>query len=270
MICEPVGKSFPPSAIHCTLWQRGRSNRKGSENGVVPVGTRRTKLIRLVRLAAVGSAAIFCLCIVVVCALLQRKPAWYRPVDLDEQLLQRVRRETAAAADDFGDRLVAGRRFEIQLRDSDINAWLSAAPLLWPEVQGHWPAYLTGPAIQFGADRVLLGAHLEVSGWRIIATAEVQAHPSGDLQHWQLRLHKCYGGELPLPRFLIDQIATRNSPQDRKPDGDEFTAKLSDVDQLFSGVPLRNRFVWPNGKRPFRIAQLHSADGVLRVVIDPL
>jgi hypothetical protein len=42
------------------------------------------------------------------------------------------------------------------------------------------------------------------------------------------------------------------------------------VDDWFSGVQLRNRFVWPNGRRPFRIGALAVTDGELRARLDPL
>ena len=51
---------------------------------------------------------------------------------------------------------------------------------------------------------------------------------------------------------------------------DAAAKSVRSVDQLFAGVNTRNRFVWPNGKRPFRISSIRAIGGELRIRLQPL
>ena len=46
--------------------------------------------------------------------------------------------------------------------------------------------------------------------------------------------------------------------------------EVESVEDLFDGVGIRNRFVWPNGERRFRIDSVIVDDGVLRLRLEPL
>jgi hypothetical protein len=46
--------------------------------------------------------------------------------------------------------------------------------------------------------------------------------------------------------------------------------EVRSVEQLYRGIRIRNRFVWPNGKRLFRIDQITIDADELRLRIEPI
>ncbi len=87
------------------------------------------------------------------------------------------------------------------------------------------------------------------------------------------------GGSLPVPRAILRRLldpllrGVRDASSRSADPAGEFSPNLGDVgsiDDLFRGVKIRNRFVWGNGDRPFRIDSFTIDDGELRLSIEPL
>ncbi len=193
----------------------------------------------------------------------QHKPSWYRPVHLDSEGLQRARRESVAAADDFGDRLVLGEPFEVTLTQQSINEWLFALPETWPQAKDALPPELREPFIQFVPGAVRFAAHVENAVGQAILSIDLGAAVSGDGTSLTVAASAIRGGSLRVPGFLIQRMVSMIKPPSA--DQDAIT-----IDQLLSGLSTRNRLTWPNGQRPFRIRAITIGHGTLRLAIEPL
>jgi len=210
----------------------------------------------------------------------QHKPAWYQPVRLDEQGYQLARREAVATADSISDQLVQGKEFELVLTDRSVNEWLAALPRIWPEARQSMPDELRDPAVRFAEDRIRFAAHFDKNGWQAIVSVDLFVRVSDDGTSVTIALAGARGGSLPVPRAVIERLLrpliehTRSSGKNHDADAttpwDAAVKSVRSADQLFTGVSSRNRFVWPNGKRPFRIVSIRTANGELRIRLQPL
>lgn len=210
----------------------------------------------------------------------QHKPAWYRPIRLDEPGYQRARRDAVATADSISDQLVLGKEFELMLTDRLVNEWLSALPQIWPEAKRALPDELRAPAVRFTEDRIRFAAHFDKSGWQAIVSVDLILGVSGDGTSVTVALAGARGGSLPVPRTVIERLlqplierARRGGVREDAEAASPWDAAVRNVrsaEQLFAGVPTRNRFVWPNGRRPFRITSIRIAEGDLLIRLQPL
>jgi len=209
----------------------------------------------------------------------QHKPAWYQPVPLDDKGYQLARREAVATADAISDHLVQGTEFELVLTDRSVNEWLAALPSIWPEAKQALPKELHDPAVRFAEDRIRFAAHFEKDGWQAIVSVDLFVRVSKDGTSVTIALAGARGGSLPVPRAVIERLLRpliehargkdRNHETDATSPWDAAVKSVRSVDQLFAGVNTRNRFIWPNGKRPFRIASIRASNGELHIRLQP-
>ncbi len=210
------------------------------------------------------------------------KPGWYQPVSLDEAGAQRARSQAVGVADFVSDRMVEGEEFDVVLRDRSINEWLAAWPRVWPDGKDALPPELSDPAIRFDDGRIRVAAHFATGGWRAIISVALTLGLTVDGSEVEIRLSGAHGGSLPVPRMILDDVlehllqGARTGP-DVGGDSPSTTGLLASilrevrsVDELFEGVRIRNRFVWFNGERPFRIESVTIEDGGLRLRVRPL
>jgi len=204
----------------------------------------------------------------------QHKPGWYAPARLDETGRQRARREATARADDFGDRLVRKKVFEVVLLEEQVNEWLSVMPPLWATEEG---VEVRDPAVHFEDGVIRFGALVDQNGWRVVLNAGIGLALSEEGGEVELRLLDTYGGSFPIPRTALSWASRRRSEEsDGQPFGDpnfdgwdSFYRDIQSVDDLLGGVRRRNRFVWPNGERSFSIERLWIEPGRVRLLIRP-
>lgn len=209
----------------------------------------------------------------------QYKPGWYRPVVLDHAGIQQAERQAVAVADDVGDQMVEGRPFDVVLQDRSVNEWLAALPHVWPEARDALPPELTEPVVNFEDGCVKVGAHYAADGWRAIVSMGLTLDVSAEGSTVTITLLGARGGSLPIPRSVLhrvfDQLSrSAGSVQDEPENaGDALASALQEIeslDDLFEGVRIDNRFVWPNGDRPFRISSIQIDNARLRLHIEPL
>ena len=210
----------------------------------------------------------------------QHKPAWYQPIRLDEQGYQHARRDAVAMADSISDQLVQGKEFELVLTDRSVNEWLAALPRVWPEAKQSLPDEIRDPAVRFAEDNIRFAAHFDKNGWQAIVSVDLFVRVSDDGTSVTIALAGARGGSLPVPRAVIERLlrplieharsSGKNHGTDATSPWDAAVKSVRSVDQLFTGVTSRNRFVWPNGKRPFRIASIRATNGELRISLHPL
>jgi len=208
----------------------------------------------------------------------QHKPGWYRPVDVTEELFQRAQADTAAVADTISYDVVSGRTADVTLVDAAVNEWLACLPRLLPEEYEAMPPEISAPAIHFTADGIRVGAYVNRDGWQAILSIGLAVSLSDDGRTVRVALTDVRGGSLPVPRVFLDRVVepllqevlAKQRARGRGGSADGLWRQVQSVDDLYSGITLRNRFVWPNGERPFRIEAITTEEGAVRLRLDPL
>lgn len=209
----------------------------------------------------------------------QHKPGWYRPVVLDKQGSREAKADAITTADRVGDRMVEGLPFEVTLSDRSVNGWLAALPHAWPDAGRALPSELSNPAVRFDDHELRVGAHCALNGWQAIISLKLAIGLTDEGRNLTIALTGAYGGSLPVPRAVLERalepLVSTLQTDCNVPDtsADPLSAALcgiQSVDNLYNGISIRNRFVWLNGDRPFRIESLTVGEGELRLRIEPL
>ena len=219
----------------------------------------------------------------------QHKPGWYRPATLDEAGIQQARSRAIATADFVGDQMVRGEPFDVVLLDRSVNEWLAALPHVWPDARDSLPPELSDLAVRFDDGKVQIGAHYAARQWQAIVSVDMLLRPSDDGSAVEIALGGVHGGSLPVPRAILRSLldhllqsawanrhlSCRSGSARRVPlmagrARPTALQEVQSVDELFEGVKIRNRFVWFNGDRPFRIDSIRIDGGELRLRIEPL
>jgi len=206
----------------------------------------------------------------------QHKPGWYRPVTLNPAGLHQARRDATNTLDSVGDRIVRGKPFDLLLSMRSVNEWLAALPQLWPDAASRLGSQFTDLAVDFDSDDIRLGALYTRRGWRVIASVDLKIAVTQDGRFLQITLPHLYGGSLPMPRRLLKSLLEPFILQSRyKPSAgagafDPIVSEIWSAGEQVTGVRLRNRFIWPNGRRAFRFASVEVKSGGLRLRIVPL
>lgn len=240
---------------------------------------RNIKTRRLIRLGSRIVLVVGPIVLVTLWLVFQHKPGWYRPPVVTETMLQHARTTSAATADDVSKRIVDAESFQIVLTDEVVNEWLAALPHLWPDARRSVPPEVSDLAVQFEDGQVRVGALYADDGWRAIVSIGLFPAVSRDGKTLRVTLTGAKGGSLPVPRMILRRILSSvlergTGARDQRGDGTAALGSafrdLRSADELFEGVRIRNRFVWPNGDRPLRIDSIEVDGGELRLRIEPL
>ncbi|MGB0714876.1 MAG: hypothetical protein ACPGXK_03305 [Phycisphaerae bacterium] len=200
----------------------------------------------------------------------QRKPHWYSPVSPEPAVVKHTSNEFLKWADRISDEMVRRRPFEIEISASEVTHFASAAPAMFPEEFSSWPPEITDPAVTFEGGLIKVGFHCDYEGWRVIAVFHIEMTLL-DADTLHVRLDGIRGGALPVPQGWVRDVADPllKRWQQKVDDLPTWLADLQSVDQLYEGMSIPNRFVWPNGKRRFRIDGISPQHGTLGVKIEP-
>jgi|CXWL01.1.fsa_nt_gi hypothetical protein len=193
---------------------------------------------------------------------LEYRPAWYAPVALTETELQQGRMEAMRVVDLVSDQLVDRKPFEIALSDNQLNTWLSGLAQIWPDAERRIPREIVEPFVTFESGSLRTAARLVSNGWRAIVSSDYGLQLSTDKKHLIVKLNSVRCGAVTLPRFVVASLC--------KPYLRTEAMRGHTLSQLYEGLPFENRFVWPNGRRPFRIEELNVEQGKIRLRIEPL
>lgn len=207
-------------------------------------------------------------------------PGWYRPSAPDAAQVQASRIQAAELVDAISDRIVAGRPFTLDLDEADMNGILASLTQIWPDATVNWPKAVRQPMLSFDAGRLRIGFEIVRNDDRGIVTIDLLVTPSPNASTLNVRLEHATLGALPLPRAVISRemapwLARAQAPDPRNANhSDAVGAALrdvSDVSQLLSdGLTLSNHFIWPNGRRRFRVTSVEFSGGTCRLGIEPL
>ncbi len=194
----------------------------------------------------------------------QRIPAWYRPALVPAAEYQHVRNDLTHTVNALSSRMVAGEPFDYEITQDQLNRWLSARMAIWPGVARWVPSWLDDPMVAFGEDRIVLSGLASWSSVRSIVSLHVTLSATDD--GLRVTLHRGQTGSLPVPlgplRERIEE-ALAASQSAREPD-EQVTAA-----HLFGEAKFPNHFIWLNGKVPFRITNVVTEPGRIRLRFEP-
>ena len=234
--------------------------------------TGRRRIIRLlIGIAVAALAAAGGLWLVV-----HHVPGWYEPLYVPEARMDQVRADAVRSYDRFGNALVRRRTFEFALDDHQVSEWIAARERIWPE-SGKWvPDWLNEPVVSFRDGHILVGGRLDLDGHQLIAGAQLTVDLGSD-DILVVSLERVTAGSLPLPLGALSGplgrlLRLEGHDLDFLPeplaDAAQYFRESEPVAALSEGVRRANRFIWENGRRPYRIAALEIADGKLTLTIE--
>lgn len=202
-------------------------------------------------------------------------PAWFIPLELDENQLRRIRAETTRLIDDVSDALASGRPIEISLDARQINEILAALPELYPEMA--WPPGLSAPIVRLEPGAIRVGAKLSGPAGEAIVSLRMAVRHDPDAHELHLLPGGFRVGGLALPRALLAAALSEGgesgSPEGTRaaePQGKSAAASEALSMRWITGRTLSDRQVWPNGKRPFQIVLITIENNRIRLKLSPL
>ncbi|UCE62321.1 MAG: hypothetical protein JSU63_11525 [Phycisphaerales bacterium] len=226
------------------------------------------------RRSLTGALALGVVVLVVLWLMFQHRPGWYQPVTVDDAAVQRAQASAARLVDRISDRLAVGEPVEAVLAGGEVNEWLASLPQLWPEAGQAVPEGFSDLAVGFERGQLRIGAHLQNGQVQAIMHLSLAVELAADRARLKIRLVTVRSGALPVPRTALEELLERfQSTAEWSEDLGAFGGILSgvqSVEELFDGIEVHNRFVWPNGDRPFRISSITSEKGALRIKLEPI
>lgn len=205
-------------------------------------------------------------------------PGWYEPVYVPHARLDEVRAEAVRSYGAFGDSVARRRTFTFTLDERRVNEWIAARERIWPE-SGTWlPAWVADPMIAFRDGRLIVAARLDRGGHQLIASAGLTVDVGQD-DILVVRLERLAAGSMPVPIGVLARPLARLLQLEGQ-DLDLVPAPVADAARYFrdseplaalsKGVRRANRFIWANGRRPYRIQTIEFTDGKLTLTVEPL
>lgn len=185
------------------------------------------------------------------------RPTWYQPPAIDRGRLHDDKRDLVGLLDEIGAALNEGRSIRFKLDEHQLNRWLAARNELWPDANPDFGP-ITQPQITLLDNAARVAATLSAGSFRAVVSLEGHVQIDGDAI--TLRLNRPRVGVLPVPHAAstgwLNALPSAASVPEKALHGGQFV--------------LANDWVWPNGKRRFRVARLDIQAGSAEVVLEPL
>ena len=204
-------------------------------------------------------------------------PGWYVPVYVPEARMDQVRADAINRYNRIGDSMVRRTPFEVVLDENQVSEWVAARERIWPQAGAWIPGWLHDPIIRFRNGRIITAARVEADGYRCIAGAHLSIELGAD-DILVVRLDRVTIGSLPVPLGALagpvgGVLRMKGRDLDLMPlpvaDVAEYFRESEPMAALSEGIRRANRFIWENGRRPYRIAGIKIADGKLTLTIEP-
>ncbi len=209
------------------------------------------------RTVALAAAAILVVVILGLGLAATRRPAWYQPAPVDQTRLRDDKRDLVGLLDGIGAALNERRGIGFRLDEAQVNRWLAARAEMWPDSAIDLGP-LRDPQISFQGDRIRAAALIENGDLRAVVslTCRVQVSDERVVIEWEsARL-----GALPVPRSWLSRWITSAGSGGR-------VVRQADGRGT---VAFENDWIWPNGKRRYRLSTLRITDGAADVSLEPL
>ncbi len=184
------------------------------------------------------------------------RPTWYGPESIDRAQLHSDKQTLVSLLDGIGDALNNGRAASFQLPEAQVNRWITARAEMWPEAAIDL-GEVQRPVVLFEDGRIRVGAMV---GGEIRAVVGLSGHVDVTEDEVVLHLDGAWLGALPMPLgWLADMLA--ESPL--------ISAGVT-LQDGGERIAIRNDWVWPNGKRRYRLAKLRTSEGTVEVTLEPM
>jgi hypothetical protein len=184
------------------------------------------------------------------------RPRWYHPAPVDRARLREDKAALVSLEEQISAALNAGQEVRFELREDQLNRWLAARGEIWPELAADLGPFQQ-PQVLLRDGRIQVAARTRKGGLTVVAALTCSVDVTDDTL--LLRYDAPRLGAIPAPRGWASGVLAR------LPAGSGVA-----VDQDAGAVAVDNDWVWPNGKRRCRLRELHIADGVATVVLEPL
>ena len=238
---------------------------------------KRLKRRRWLRRIALGVVAVVLITAGCGWLALRHVPAWYQPVRVPQDHLQRVRDSLTDKFSEISDLMVGRVAFEVSVTDHMVTEWVVARREIWPDSEAWLPSWLKDPVVAFVPGRVILAAHLDRDGWESILGAHFSIEVVGD--ELVLRLESVTVGALPVPLSALAEPLDRLIRSDRldvEAMPDELARAIGGLRRgnalqfLTQGQRARGPFTWKNGDRPYYVRDVQIHEGWIKAVVEPL
>jgi len=184
------------------------------------------------------------------------RPQWYTPPTVNYAQVRHDKAALLTLQDRISAALNAGHELAFELNEAQLNRWLAARGEMWPELE-ELPPGITLPYVRLLDGAARCGVTVSGRAGQAVLSATVGVRVTEDeivLEGRELAV-----GALPAPvSWLLKRW---------RMDGQDPLAMQNDAST--GELRLRNRWVWPNGKRPCRLRELRIHDGGAEVVIAP-
>ncbi len=230
------------------------------------MGLRRISRRRLTAWALGGAAVVAVGLAASAWMLFQRIPPWYRPTPVPAADLQAVKDDLARFEIALSERMNGDRPFALVITQEQLNRWLAAREQMWPPARAWIPPLMEDPFVAFEPGRVRLAGTVTLGGVRTVlnATAEIRI----DSDQLFLRVFGVKGGSLPMPDALVrERLRALDERRRRTAAG---PADLPSAEGVIVGWRVPAEFVWPNGKRRFRVRGVRVEPGAMTLDLEPL
>ncbi|MBP7744930.1 MAG: hypothetical protein KA383_02285 [Phycisphaerae bacterium] len=185
------------------------------------------------------------------------RPAWYQPGAVDRGRLLADKTALAQLQDDISAALNAGRTARFRLDEAQLNRWLTARGELWPEL-GADPEGIGQPVVRLADGVIRVAVLARVRGAEAIVELAGRVEPTAE----SIVVHCAHVrvGAVPIPRdWVLGQVSRRLA-----------RAANTKLTVAHGALRLANEWVWPNGKRRFRAAEIVVSAGAVEVALEPL
>jgi hypothetical protein len=188
-----------------------------------------------------------------------RRPGWYQPAAIDYTRLVLDKADAINQFDAISAALNGGAPIDIVLSEAQVNRWIAARAEIWPDSDLVRLDPLERPVLDFlGPEGLRVAAAVHARGMRAVISIELDFQSDRDelIIEWTgVRV-----GDLRVPRGVVSGIIDRFVPDQADP--------FRNFKDGVSRVP--NRWVWPNGKQPFRIDRVTFMADEARLRLAPL
>lgn len=185
------------------------------------------------------------------------RPAWYQPASIDYGRLQDDKRTQLRLENQISAALNGNSPIDIELDETQVNRWIAARHELWPTEAPSLEPFSRPQVVLLNKNRLRLAGLVEQSGLVVLlsTTLGIELRDDKLVVSW----NAIHAGALPAPRKLVQRVLHK------------LFDSLDSADEVLSSRALAfpNEWVWPNGKRRFRIADVSIGDGVARVRLEP-
>ncbi len=206
----------------------------------------------------------------------QRIPSWYRPIEIPQAEWARVRESLPQTYSQLSKTINRREDSVFALSGKTATEWVVLRQELYPDAKEWLPPWIRNPVIVFENDSCVIGARIDYKSWQAIIGIHLVAEVNENTV--TIRVERVTAGSLPVPKSVVGNIMERllnNSGLDidTLPDfAASVVGKLRTTDStqiVTQGVSWTNLFKFPNGKRLFKIGEVSTVDGELRVQILP-